>query len=70
MEGWNFEADYSFDWADVWSAIPGSMTLRHLVTYQPVLETQNLPGTRLYLDQPAQDPHDQLPQLPGRRLGL
>ena len=45
MEGWNFEADYSFDWADVWSAIPGSVTLRHLTTYQPVLETQNLPGT-------------------------
>jgi hypothetical protein len=45
MEGWNFEADYNFDWADVWSVIPGSMTLRHLMTYQPVLETQNLPGT-------------------------
>jgi len=45
MEGWNFEADYTFDWADVWSAIPGSVTLRHLMTYQPVLETQNLPGT-------------------------
>ena len=45
MEGWNFEADYNFDWADVWSAIPGSMTLRQLMTYQPVLETQNLPGT-------------------------
>jgi outer membrane receptor protein involved in Fe transport len=44
-EGWNFEADYNFDWADVWNAIPGSVTLRHLVTYQPVLETQNLPGT-------------------------
>src|SRR6185295_10632862 len=45
MEGWNFEADYNFDWADVWSAIPGSMTLRHLMTYQPVLEQQSLPGT-------------------------
>jgi len=44
-EGWNFEADYNFDWADVWSALPGSMSLRHLVTYQPVFETQNLPGT-------------------------
>jgi hypothetical protein len=29
----------------VWSAIPGSVTLRQLTTYQPVLETQNLPGT-------------------------
>jgi len=45
MEGWNFEADYNFDWADVWSAIPGSMTIRHLMTYQPVLEQQSLPGT-------------------------
>ncbi|HEX4271638.1 MAG TPA: TonB-dependent receptor [Rhizomicrobium sp.] len=45
MEGWDFEADYSFDWADVWSAIPGSVTLRHLMTYQPVLENQNLPAT-------------------------
>jgi hypothetical protein len=45
MEGWNFEADYAFDWADVWDAIPGSMTLRHLVTYQPVLERQDIPGT-------------------------
>ncbi len=44
-EGWNFEADYNFDWADVWSAIPGSVNLRQLITYQPVLETQNLPGT-------------------------
>jgi len=44
-EGWNFEADYNFDWADVWSAIPGAMSLRHLVTYQPVFETQNLPAT-------------------------
>jgi hypothetical protein len=45
MEGWNFEVDYNFEMADVWSAIPGSLTLRHLMTYQPVLETQNLPGT-------------------------
>ena len=41
MEGWNFEADYNFDWADVWSAIPGSMTIRHLMTYQPVLELKH-----------------------------
>ncbi len=65
-EGWNFEADYSFDWADVWSAIPGSVTLRHLVTYQPVLETQNLPGTAFTWTVPAQDPHEQLHQLLGR----
>jgi iron complex outermembrane recepter protein len=45
MEGWNFEVDYNFDLEDLWSAIPGAVTLRHLTTYQPVLETQNLPGT-------------------------
>jgi len=45
MEGWNFEADYNFDWADVWDAVPGSMSLRQLINYTPVLETQNLPGT-------------------------
>ena len=44
-EGWNFEADYNFEWSDVWSVIPGSTTIRQLVTYQPVLETQSLPGT-------------------------
>ena len=47
MEGCNFEMDYNFDRADVWDAIPGSVTFRHLVTYQPVQETQNLPGTPL-----------------------
>jgi outer membrane receptor protein involved in Fe transport len=45
MEGWNFEADYNFELADVWSELPGSVTLRHLVNYTPVLQTQNLPGT-------------------------
>jgi hypothetical protein len=45
MEGWNFEVDYNFEWADVWDAIPGSMNLRHLVSYTPVLQQQNLPGT-------------------------
>jgi|KBSMisStaDraftv2_1062788.scaffolds.fasta_scaffold06954_2 outer membrane receptor protein involved in Fe transport len=45
MEGWNFEIDYNFDFADVWDAIPGTVTLRHLMTYEPVFETQNLPGT-------------------------
>src|SRR5206468_2347387 len=45
MEGWNFEADYNFDWSDVWTVIPGSMTIRHLMTYQPVFETQNIPNT-------------------------
>jgi outer membrane receptor protein involved in Fe transport len=45
MEGWNFEVDYNFEMADVWSDLPGSVTLRHLVNYTPVLQTQNLPGT-------------------------
>ena len=53
MEGWNFEADYNFDWADVWDAIPGSVMLRHLVAYVPVLQTQNLPGqTYTWTSQP------------------
>jgi outer membrane receptor protein involved in Fe transport len=45
MEGWNFELNYNFELADVWSELPGSLTLRHLVNYTPVLQTQNLPGT-------------------------
>jgi outer membrane receptor protein involved in Fe transport len=45
LEGWNFEADYNFDLGDVWSGMPGSVTLRHLVSYTPVNETQTLPGT-------------------------
>jgi len=45
LEGWNFEADYSFDLGDVWSGMPGSVTLRHLASYTPVNETQDLPGT-------------------------
>jgi len=45
MEGWDFEMDYAFDWADVWSAIPGTMTLRELATYQPVNESQGFPGS-------------------------
>jgi outer membrane receptor protein involved in Fe transport len=45
MEGWNFEIDYNWDWADVWSAIPGSMSLRNLLNYTPVLEREDLPGT-------------------------
>jgi len=45
MEGWNFEVDYNFDFADVWDAIPGSVSLRHLLSYTPVLQQQTLPGT-------------------------
>ena len=44
MEGWDIEVDYSWDMADVWSAIPGTVNFRHLVTYQPVNTTIQLPG--------------------------
>jgi hypothetical protein len=53
MEGWNFEIDYNWDWADVWDAIPGSMSLRNLLNYTPVLEREDLPGTGFtWLTQP------------------
>jgi hypothetical protein len=44
MEGWDFEADYAFDMEDVISGVPGSVSLRHLLTYQPVNTTVQLPG--------------------------
>jgi iron complex outermembrane recepter protein len=44
-EGWDLETNYSFNLADVWASLPGAVTLRHIMTYQPVFETQLLPGT-------------------------
>ena len=69
MEGWDFEADYNFDWADVWSAIPGSMSLRQLATYQPVLETQNLPGTAFVWTTQPKTRMTSFINYDGRRLG-
>jgi hypothetical protein len=44
MEGWDIEVDYNFELGDVWSALPGSINLRHLLSYQPVNTTVSLPG--------------------------
>ena len=70
MEGWNFEADYNFDWADVWSAIPGNGDLAAPDDLSAGAGDPEPARYALCLDQPAQDPHDQLHRLPGRRLGL
>jgi len=44
MEGWDFEVDYAFELQDVWDALPGSVNMRHLATYQPVNQTIGFPG--------------------------
>jgi hypothetical protein len=44
-EGWDLEANYGFSMDDLWSGTPGSVNLRQIMTYQPVFETQQLPGT-------------------------
>jgi iron complex outermembrane receptor protein len=44
MEGWDIEIDYNFELADVWSELPGSISFRHLLSYQPVNVTVSLPG--------------------------
>ena len=44
MEGFDFEVDYNWDMEDVVSWWPGTVTFRHLMTYQPVNNTQNIPG--------------------------
>ena len=44
-EGWDLEVNYNFDVTDVWSGMPGAVSLRQVMTYQPVFETQLLPGT-------------------------
>ena len=45
-EGWDLETNYSFNLEDLWSVLPGLVTLRQIMTYQPVFETQLLPGTK------------------------
>lgn len=44
MEGWDFEVNYTFDLKDRFGTIPGLVTLRGLINYQPVNETQQFPG--------------------------
>ena len=45
MEGFDVEIDYNWDMADIASWLPGTMSLRHLLTYQPVNSTINIPGS-------------------------
>jgi len=44
MEGWDVELDYNWDMADLIPGVPGTVDLRHLLTYQPVNTTVQLPG--------------------------
>ncbi|MBN9589454.1 MAG: TonB-dependent receptor [Alphaproteobacteria bacterium] len=44
MEGWDIEIDYGWDMDQIISGFPGSMTLRHLLSYQPLNTTVNIPG--------------------------
>jgi iron complex outermembrane receptor protein len=44
MEGFDVEIDYNWDMEDLFAGWPGTVTLRHLLTYQPVNSTINLPG--------------------------
>jgi outer membrane receptor protein involved in Fe transport len=44
MEGWDAEIDYNWEMDSLISGFPGAVTFRHLVTYQPVNTTIQLPG--------------------------
>jgi iron complex outermembrane recepter protein len=46
-EGWDFEANYGFDMADVINSVGGSVNLRVLGNYQPVNSSQQFPGAPL-----------------------
>jgi iron complex outermembrane receptor protein len=46
-EGWDFEANYGFDMADVIASASGSINLRVLGNYQPVNSSQQFPGAAL-----------------------
>jgi iron complex outermembrane recepter protein len=41
--GWDFEANYNFDLADVFASAPGNLGIRTLVAYQPLLKSQSIP---------------------------
>jgi iron complex outermembrane receptor protein len=43
--GVDFEANYNFDLGSLFSGAPGTVGLRFLGTWQPVLATQTVPGT-------------------------
>jgi outer membrane receptor protein involved in Fe transport len=40
--GWDVEANYRFELADLIASLPGSVSLRGLVSYQPVLKRQTI----------------------------
>jgi iron complex outermembrane receptor protein len=44
IEGWDIEIDYNWDMADIAEFLPGTMTFRHLFSYQPLNTTVNIPG--------------------------
>jgi outer membrane receptor protein involved in Fe transport len=44
MEGWDIELDYNWDMNDLVAGFPGTVNLRHLLTYQPVNTSIQLPG--------------------------
>jgi outer membrane receptor protein involved in Fe transport len=44
IEGVDIEVDYSFELADLMEELPGSVNFRHLLSYQPVNTTVQLPG--------------------------
>ncbi|MDB5706980.1 MAG: TonB-dependent receptor [Sphingomonas bacterium] len=45
--GFDIEASYHFDLAEIASSLPGSLSLRALYTYQPVLDTRAFPTSPL-----------------------
>ena len=40
--GWDFEANYRVQLADLMASVPGDLAIRALVTYQPVLKSQSI----------------------------
>jgi outer membrane receptor protein involved in Fe transport len=44
MEGWDVEIDYSWEMEDLIPDFPGTVNLRHLLTYQPVNTSIQIPG--------------------------
>ena len=44
MEGFDIEADYRWSMEDYLPWLPGDFALRHMMTYQPVNTTVNIPG--------------------------
>jgi hypothetical protein len=43
--GYDFQLNYGWDMSDLISSIPGRVSFRHLLTYQPVNKTINTPGS-------------------------